>query len=277
MRALIILALAVLATAAQAAPGTAAQAAPATAAQAAEPSRLARIRAAGEVRVCIWPDYYSITYRNTRTGALEGIDIDMARHLGRDLDVAVRFVDSSFKTLMEDLLNDHCDISMHGVGITPARQEKLAFTRPHLRSGIVAISSRNNPAVKTWDDIDRDGVVVAVAAGTFMVDVMRRTLKRAQLLEVATPEAREQEVMAGRADVFMTDYPYSRKMLARHDWAKLLSPAEPLAPTPYAYALAPGDDEWLNAVDSFVARTKQDGRLAAAAKANGLEAIVDLK
>ncbi|HQP66112.1 MAG TPA: amino acid ABC transporter substrate-binding protein, partial [Quisquiliibacterium sp.] len=26
--------------------------------------RLERIRAAGELRVCIWPDYYGITFRN---------------------------------------------------------------------------------------------------------------------------------------------------------------------------------------------------------------------
>ena len=246
-------------------------------AAAAETGRLTRVRSAGEVRVCIWPDYYSITYRNTRTGELEGIDIDMAKQLAKDLGVAVRFVDSSFKTMIDDLLGDRCDVSMHGIGITPARQEKLSFTRPHLRSGIYAISTRNHPVIKDWDSIDQNGVIVAVAAGTFMVDVMKQTLKHAQLLVVATPEAREQEVMAGRADAFMTDYPYSRKMLARHDWARLLAPPEPLAPTAYAYAVAPGDGEWLEAVDGFVARTQQDGRLAAAARANGLEAIVELK
>jgi cyclohexadienyl dehydratase len=239
--------------------------------------RLAKIRQAGEVRVCIWPDYYSISYRNTRTGNLEGIDIDMARNLGRDLGVQVRFVDSSFKTMIDDLLSDKCDVSMHAVAITPTRQEKLAFTRPHLRSGIFAITSKTNPVVKEWADIDRDGVVVAAASGTFMVGVMKEELKKARLLEVATPEAREQEVMSGRADLFVTDYPFSRKMLARHDWAKLLTPPKPLAPSPYAYAMAPGDGEWLETLDSFVARAKADGRLLAAAKANGLEAIVDLK
>ncbi|RAU21104.1 amino acid ABC transporter substrate-binding protein [Paramagnetospirillum kuznetsovii] len=246
-------------------------------AQAAEPGRLERIVKAGEVRVCIWPDYYSISYRNTRTGQLEGIDIDMAKELGKDLKVKVQFVDSSFKTLVDDLLADRCDVSMHGVAITPARQEKLVFTQPHLRSGIYFITTKTHPVVKSYADMDRDGVVVAAAAGTYMVDVMKTELKHATLLEVATPEAREQEVMAGRADLFATDYPYSRKMLARHDWAKLLSPPTPLAPNAYAYAMAPGDAGWLATMDAFVARAKADGRLLAAAKANGLDAIVELK
>ncbi|ARJ65573.1 amino acid ABC transporter substrate-binding protein [Magnetospirillum sp. ME-1] len=239
--------------------------------------RLEKIRQGGEVRVCIWPDYYSISYRNTRTGKLEGIDIDMAEELAKDLEVRVRFVDSSFKTMIDDLLSDKCDISMHAVAITPPRQEKLVFTRPHLRSGIVAITTKTHPVIKEWGDMDRDGIVVAAATGTFMVDVMKAELKQARLLEVATPEAREQEVMSGRADLFVTDYPFSRKMLARHDWAKLLTPPKPLAPSPYAYAMAPGDAQWLETVDSFVARAKADGRLMAAAKANGLEAIVELK
>lgn len=238
--------------------------------------RLEAIHKAGEMRVCVWPDYYSISYRNTRTGALEGVDIDLARELAKDLGVGVVFVDSSFKTLIDDLLGDKCDVSMHAVGITPQRQAKLAFTRPHLTSGIYAITTKTNPTVKEWSDIDRPGVVVAAHAGTFMVDVMTATLKSAELLVVQTPEAREQEVMAGRADVFMADYPYTRKMLARHDWAKLLAPPQPLAPTNYGYAMAPGDEEWRVTVDDFVARIKQDGRLLRAAKANDLEAIANL-
>ena len=45
---------------------------------------LDRITVAKAVRVCIWPDYYSITYRDPRTQVLSGIDIDMARELGKE-------------------------------------------------------------------------------------------------------------------------------------------------------------------------------------------------
>ena len=46
-------------------------------------SHLDRITAAKVVRVCIWPDYYSITYRNPKTQQLSGIDIDMANELAK--------------------------------------------------------------------------------------------------------------------------------------------------------------------------------------------------
>lgn len=224
--------------------------------------------------VCHWPEYYSITYRNPRTGTLEGIDIDLARELARDLGVSVRHVPSAFPRFIGDLLEKRCDIAMFGVGITPERARQIRFTRPYLRSGIVAIAPRASVTIRKWDDIDTPGVVVAVAPGTFMEGVMRNYLKRASVLAVQPPSSREQEVEAGRADVFMTDFPYSRRVLELEDWAKLVEPAEPLNPTSYAYAVAPGDDAWFERVETFVAAIKKDGRLATAAKRHNLTPIL---
>jgi cyclohexadienyl dehydratase len=53
-------------------------------------------------------------------------------------------------------------------------------------------------------------------------------------------------------DVFMTDYPYSRRLLDNADWA-MLSRRRAFHVLPYAYAVKPGDDAWLAQVDQFVA------------------------
>lgn len=62
-----------------------------------------RVRDSGELRVCIWPDYYGISLRNPRTGQLAGIDIDLSAAFAADLKVTPRYVDSSFATLIDDL------------------------------------------------------------------------------------------------------------------------------------------------------------------------------
>ena len=46
-----------------------------------------RIQARGTVKVCIWPDYYGITWRNPRTQLLTGIDIELSVALAQDLTV----------------------------------------------------------------------------------------------------------------------------------------------------------------------------------------------
>lgn len=235
---------------------------------------LTRIKNAGELRVCIWPDYYGITYRDPRTDKLTGIDIDLSAAFAKTLGVRLRYVESSFARLIEDLTTDQCDIAMHAVGITPQRQEKLRFSQPYLRSDIYGVTTRTNRVVRTWGDIDQPGVTVAVQAGTFMEPIMAQSLKQAQMVVIRPPQTREQELEAGRVDVFMTDYPYSRRLLDRADWARLVASPTTFHPIPYAYAVKPGDDDWLKQVDKFVEDIKRDGRLDAAAKRYGLSEIV---
>lgn len=240
-------------------------------------SRLDRVLADKKVRVCIWPDYYGISYRNPKTQELSGIDVDMAAALGKDLGVAVEFVDSAFATLIADITEDRCDVAMFGIGINPQRQEKLRFTQPHLASDIYAITTRSNRRIQSWDDIDQPGSVVAVAKGTLHEPVMRQRLKAAELRVLDTSQAREQEVESGRADVFMTDFPFSRRMLETTDWARLVKPTATYHVTRYAYAMKPGDDVWHARMERFVADVKSDGRLLAAAQRHKLDPIVVLK
>lgn len=239
----------------------------------AQPGHLDRVLSAGELRVCIWPDYHGISHRNPNTRQLSGVDVDMARALAKDLGVELRFVDSSFAVLIDDVTQDRCAIAMFAIGVTPARAEKLRFTRPHLVSDMFAITTRSNRRIRDWSDIDKPGVVVAVLKGTIQEPVLREKLKAATLLVVDSPGAREQEVESGRADVFMTDFPYSRRMLDSLDWARLVSPPAAYHLTSYAFAMRPGDEPWHARVDRFVAAIKRDGRLQESVRHHKLDPI----
>ncbi|MBV5294689.1 MAG: amino acid ABC transporter substrate-binding protein [Curvibacter lanceolatus] len=233
-----------------------------------------RVQTSKAVRVCIWPDYYGITYRNPRTRQLVGIDIDLAHELAADLSMKVEFVDSSFASLVPDLVGDRCDIAMFAVAMLAQRMQHLRFTRPYLRSDIYAITTRGSATIKQWADIDRPGILVGVQSGTFMEPVMAASLKYAKLINIKPPQTRERELEAGRIDVFMTDYPYSRRLLDNADWATLISPPKPFHVMPYGYAVKPGDESWYAVVDDFVARIQKDGRLESHARRHGLDSMV---
>lgn len=235
---------------------------------------LSRITRQGELRVCVWPDYYGISYRNPKTRQFTGLDIDLSGELARELGVRLQYVDSSFVTLIDDVLKDRCDIAMFAVGVLPQREKSLRFSLPYLQSDIHAITTRSSRVVRRWEDIDQPGVQVAVQAGTFMEPVMRDTLRQASLVVIRPPATREQELEAGRVDVFMTDYPYSRRLLDNAEWARLISPPQPFHVLPYAYAIRPDDDEWLARLNRFVTDMRQDGRLESAARRHRLSEIV---
>ena len=244
---------------------------------AAEMSKLDKIKQNNQIKVCIWPEYYGISYLDQRTQKLVGIDSDLAKELAKDLDVKLKFIPSSFATLVKDVNSDKCDIAMFAIGNTESRRAKLRFTTPHLSSDIYAITTKANKKINSWEDIDKKGIVVAVAKGTYHEPVMKKKLKNAQLLVVNSFKAREQEVKASRADVFMTDYPFGKRMIAKTNWAKLIIPSKTYHKTPYAWVMNYGDDKFYNRVEKFIKKKKKDGRLLELAKKNGLEPIAKLK
>jgi len=243
----------------------------------AETTRLDKVLQNKELRACIWPEYYSITYRNPKTRELSGIDIALTQELAKELGVKVRYVDSNFSQLYDALEQDRCDVATHAIGITAERLARLQFSQAYLKSGLFAVTLKNKDGLQSWDSLDQPGRVIAVAAGTLMEGIMAKSLKKAKLVKVQAPGTREQEVLSGRADAFMTDYPYSLRMIELTDWAAVIPAPNNMPSTEYAYAFAKGDNSLLLRVEAFLSNVKKDGRLLQYAKQHNLEPIVVLK
>jgi ABC-type amino acid transport substrate-binding protein len=243
-------------------------------ARAQAPDLLSSLRARGELRVCIWPDYFAISYRNPRNGELEGIDIDLARDFARRLGTRLALVETNFRDFMDRLEQRDCDIAMFGVGVTPQRAARIAFSEPYLASAVYAVTTRDNRVIRGWADLDQPGNTIAVAAGTFMEPLMRGSLRRAGLDVVAPPRTREAEVQAGRADAFMSDFPYTRRMVLMHDWVRIIEPPERFGETRYAFAVPQNEAAWLAEVNGFIRAARADGTLARAAERHGLTPIL---
>jgi len=168
-------------------------------------SKLEKIAKSGKAAVCIWPEYYAISFKNPRTNELEGIDIDLARELAKELKAEIQWVETTFATFIPDLQTGKCDIGMFGLASSLARAQAVEFSRPYLVASSVGVTRKDHAKLKRWEDIDQKGIVVAVALGSVAEPLMRGYLKSATVLAVQPPATREQEVMAGRADILVTD------------------------------------------------------------------------
>lgn len=235
---------------------------------------VAQVKAQGELRVCIWPDYQGITYRDPRSGQLSGLDFEVAQGLAKLFGVAPRWVSTSFKSLAEDLRQDRCDVAMFAIAMLPTRMQDMRFTQPYMHSDLVAVVPRRNEMLRQWKDIDQPGVRVGVLAGTFMEPVMRARLRKADLIVLAAPQTREQELEAGRIDVFISDEPYTRTLQRRADWVRVVKSDTPVHPLPYAYAVKTGDDRWVKELNDALKQLRQQGLFKAAAAHHGMEDLL---
>lgn len=243
------------------------------AAEAQAQSRLVEVTKSGKLRVCQYPMYYSISFRDPATGEITGIDADMSKELAKELGVELEIVESAFGTFIADIQANKCDIGMFGIGATLARAQAVEFSKPYLKSSIYGIVRTDGP-IKTWADIDQPGNTVVTTLGSYVEPFLRGYLKQAELSAISPPATREGELIAGRADVVMTDYPTAIKVQAEFDWARVVASDVPLSVTPYSYVVPQGDQVWLNYVNLFIDTVKMDGRLDAFADKHGLTEIV---
>ncbi|HTG22570.1 MAG TPA: ABC transporter substrate-binding protein [Reyranella sp.] len=236
-------------------------------------SRLYEVTKSKKLRVCQFPLYYSISFRNPKTGEIEGIDADLAKELAKELDAKLEIVETSFGTFIADLQAGKCEIGMFGVGATLKRAQAVEFSKPYLITNIYVVT-RKDSKIKKWEDLDQKGVKTAASLGSYIDVYMKDYLKNAEVISIAPPNTREAELVAGRVDAILTDFPTAIKVTDEFDWATYILPAEKLAVTPYSYVVPPGDQIWLNYINLFVDTIKLDGRLMKYAKKHKLDPIV---
>jgi ABC-type amino acid transport substrate-binding protein len=236
-------------------------------------SRLFEVTKSKKLRVCQYPLYYSISYRDPKSGEIVGIDADLAKELAKELDAKLEIVESSFATFIADLQANKCEIGMFGVGASLKRAQAVEFSRPYLVTNVYGVT-RKDSGIKSWADVDKPGVKAAVSLGSFIEPFMKSYLKNAEVVSIAPPDSREGELVARRVDIIMTDFPTAVKVTDEFDWAVTVLPNEKLAITPYAYVVPQGDQIWLNFINLFVDTIKLDGRLMKYAKKHKLDPIV---
>lgn len=175
----------------------------------------ATLQRVGVLRVGTTGDY--APFSDDRGGELRGLDIELMEALGKAWGVAVVFVRTSWPTLMADLGKRRFDLAASGVSITPERRRQADFSAAYFFDGKTPIARRAEAArFSTLEKIDQPGVRVIVNPGGTNERFVREQIKRATI--VLHPDNRTifQEIVAGRADVMITDGIEVRLQMRRH-------------------------------------------------------------
>src|SRR5881227_2958542 len=139
-------------------------------------SRLFEVTKNKKLRVCQFPLYYSISFRNPKTGVIEGIDADLAKELAKELEAQLEIVESGFGTFIADLQSNKCEIGMFGVGATLKRAQAVEFSHPYLVTNVYGVTRKGGKIAK-WADIDKPGIKAAVSLGSYIETFMKRDRK----------------------------------------------------------------------------------------------------
>jgi len=159
------------------------------------PGALSELAPTGKLRAAINFGNPVLAQKDPATGEPRGVSVDLARELGRRLGVPVELVtfDAAGKVFAA-LKTGAWDIAF--LAIDPARATEIAFTAPYVVIEATYLVPADSP-LRTIEDVDRDGVRVAVGNKSAYDLYLTRTLKRAQLVRVPTSPA--------AIDIFLKD------------------------------------------------------------------------
>lgn len=153
-----------------------------------------------------------LAQKDPKTGEARGVSVDLARELAWRLQVPLDIVpyDAAGK-VTADATRNVWDVAFFA--IDPKRGEEVAYSAPYviIEGGYaVPVSS----PIKTIDEVDRDGVRIAVSNRSAYDLYLSRNLKQAQLVRAPSPQASFEMFASGRIPVL------AGVKAAVNDWAK---------------------------------------------------------
>jgi len=141
---------------------------------------VAEIQKKGKIVVGTATGYYPFEMAD-KQGQMVGYDIDVAKAIAKELGVTVEFQNYAFSGLIPAIQAKKVDIVIAGMTITDKRKEVVDFTDPYFVSGQALLVNKKNPNVKTWQDLDKPGNVIAVSMGTTADQTASTMFKQAEV------------------------------------------------------------------------------------------------
>ncbi len=136
----------------------------------------------GTLRVGLNYGNFLLVLKDAPDGTPRGIAPDLGRELGKRLGVPVEFVRFAQAGQLADAVRTGAwDIAF--LGAEPQRAAEIAFTKAYLEIPVTYLVPAGSP-IRSFADVDREGVRVAVSAKSAYDLYLTRNLKHAKLERV---------------------------------------------------------------------------------------------
>jgi polar amino acid transport system substrate-binding protein len=163
------------------------------------PSIRSDLAPTGRLRVGINYGNPVLASRNTATGELSGVAVDLARELGRRTDLPVELVAFESAGKMFDALRSGVwDAAF--LAIDPGRANEVDFTEPYVEIEGTYLVPSGSP-IRVLADVDREGVRVGVSGKSAYDLFLSRNLKHAQMVRADSPDAAFELILSAKVDV----------------------------------------------------------------------------
>ncbi|KAB7613790.1 transporter substrate-binding domain-containing protein [Amylibacter sp. SFDW26] len=216
----------------------------------------------GTLKVGTTGDWNPMSVKDPATNTYKGYDIDIVTELAKDLGVELEMVPTDWKTLVNGIVAGNYHMT-GSASISTKRMKVAGYSDSYIYVEMLPFTTQDKAAkFDSWDAINQPGVKVATTLGTSFEKLVKDWFPNADIKTVEAPARGYQEVLAGRADVFVTSNIEGSTLVTKFPEVAAID-VEARAPTPIAMLLPQADQVWINYVNSWIELKEAKGFFAA--------------
>jgi len=214
-------------------------------------SALNEILNSGTLKVGTTGDWNPMSVKDPATNTYKGYDIDIVTELAKDLGVELEMVPTDWKTLVNGIVAGNYHMT-GSASISTSRMKVAGYSNSYIYVEMLPFTTKDKVAnFDSWDAINQSGVIVATTLGTSFEKLVKDWFPNAEIKTVEAPARGYQEVLAGRADVFVTSNIEGSTLVTKFPEVAAIN-VEARAPTPIAMLLPQDDQAWINYINSWI-------------------------
>ena len=156
-------------------------------------------------------------FESDEGGEFVGYEIELAKALGDKLGLEVKFEVTDFDSIFTAVAaGTKVDAGISGISIKPEREEIVDFTTSYVEDNQSVAVMKDSGITKenAAEELNKEGVVIAVQAGTTGADYAAETFPKAKIVEYKSNNDSFADMQAGNVTAVCTNLAVVERMLA---------------------------------------------------------------
>ncbi len=217
------------------------------------------------LRIGVQPNSPPLIFKQDQR--IAGLDADFAVALAARMGKTPLFVELQWKDMIPALLDKRIDIIMSGMSITKSRGVRIAFSKPYLIVGQIAlVRGKDKTFYPTAAAVKNCAVKVGVEKDTTGDLFVQQEFKYARKVNFESPEEAANALVAGKIDMLIHDLPVIWLLASKKETEGVVPIPINLTKEWLAWGMRYDDAHLLKTANTFLETWKNDGRLKKAIK-----------
>ena len=214
--------------------------------------------------IALNPHFAPFEFKTIQDGkdTIAGADIEIAKAIGDELGVKVKFSEMSFDNVLASVQSGKADIAISGISATKERQKIFDFSDTYYDSETVLLVKKD-ATEKTYKQIsDFSKKSIAVQKGSIQENIAKANLSDANVVSLAQPGEAINELKSGQVEGVVLEKAIAKGYVDQNSDLTMSDIAlKSDSNDAYAVAMPKGSDDLKAKVNKIIAKLKKEGKI----------------